>query len=285
MRLCLRGESAGGLTQLTTPASDPMNERSSYAQEGARCRGVYPASGLGGAAVERLAADQDRAGAGCDAVVVRRGPRRAVGLTVAAIVAVARALAAAGAGRCRGDVGDRRRCNSARYFAFAHVAVAWVPAGRTAILANTTTIWIVPLSLVFLHERIPPRRWVAAGLGLAGVVVLMSPLAIDWTSPQRADRPCVPADAPPVPGRWRSSSRARRGRRCRCSSCCRGASASVAAAVAAGVVAGTAWHAGIQPASWWALGLYRAGGGTARDMVRDGGDREAAGAWCRPSGS
>jgi O-acetylserine/cysteine efflux transporter len=47
----------------------------------------------------------------------------------------------------------------AGYFAFAHVAVAWVPAGRTAILANTTTIWIVPLSLVFLHERIPPRRW------------------------------------------------------------------------------------------------------------------------------
>ena len=71
----------------------------------------------------------------------------------------------------------------AGYFAFAHVAVAWVPAGRTAILANTTTIWIVPLSLVFLHEQIPPRRWVAAGIGLAGVVVLISPWAIDWTSP------------------------------------------------------------------------------------------------------
>ncbi len=68
------------------------------------------------------------------------------------------------------------------YFALAHEAVAWVPAGRTAILANTTTIWVVPLSLIFLHERIPPRRWTAAGLGLAGVVVLMSPWAIDWTS-------------------------------------------------------------------------------------------------------
>jgi drug/metabolite transporter (DMT)-like permease len=68
------------------------------------------------------------------------------------------------------------------YFALAHEAVAWVPAGRTAILANTTTIWIVPLSLVVLRERIPPRRWVATALGLAGVVVLMSPWAIDWTS-------------------------------------------------------------------------------------------------------
>lgn len=71
----------------------------------------------------------------------------------------------------------------AGYFAFAHVAVAWVPAGRTAILANTTTIWIVPLSLVFLHERIPLRRWLAAAIGLAGVTVLMSPWAIDWTAP------------------------------------------------------------------------------------------------------
>jgi drug/metabolite transporter (DMT)-like permease len=68
------------------------------------------------------------------------------------------------------------------YFALAHEAVAWVPAGRTAILANTTTIWVVPLSLVFLREHIPARRWLAAGLGLAGVAVLINPAAIDWSS-------------------------------------------------------------------------------------------------------
>jgi O-acetylserine/cysteine efflux transporter len=68
------------------------------------------------------------------------------------------------------------------YFALAHEAVAWVPAGRTAILANTTTIWVVPLSLIFLREPIPARRWLAAGLGLAGVAVLINPMAIDWSS-------------------------------------------------------------------------------------------------------
>ena len=68
------------------------------------------------------------------------------------------------------------------YFALAHEAVAWVPAGRTAILANTTTIWVVPLSLIFLREHIPARRWLAACLGLAGVGVLINPLAIDWSS-------------------------------------------------------------------------------------------------------
>jgi drug/metabolite transporter (DMT)-like permease len=69
------------------------------------------------------------------------------------------------------------------YFALAHEAVAWVPAGRTAILANTTTVWIVPLSLLILREHIPLRRWLAAALGLAGIAVLVNPLAIDWASP------------------------------------------------------------------------------------------------------
>ncbi len=70
----------------------------------------------------------------------------------------------------------------AAYFALAHEAVSWLPAGRTAILANTTTIWVVPLSLLILKEHIPPRRWLAAGMGLAGVAVLMNPWATDWRS-------------------------------------------------------------------------------------------------------
>lgn len=73
-------------------------------------------------------------------------------------------------------------CQFGLYFAFAHEAVAWVTAGRTAILANTTTIWVVPLSLIFLREHIPGRRWLAVGFGLAGVLILMSPWAIDWSS-------------------------------------------------------------------------------------------------------
>jgi O-acetylserine/cysteine efflux transporter len=70
----------------------------------------------------------------------------------------------------------------AGFFALTHAAMAWVPAGRTAILSNATTIWIVPLSMLVLRERISPRRWLAAALGVFGVVVLMGPWAIDWSS-------------------------------------------------------------------------------------------------------
>ena len=68
----------------------------------------------------------------------------------------------------------------AAFFAFAHLAVAWVPAGRTAVLANTTTIFVVPLSVVVLGETITPRRWLATVVGLAGIAVLVGPWAIDW---------------------------------------------------------------------------------------------------------
>ncbi len=71
----------------------------------------------------------------------------------------------------------------AAFFALVHTAVAWVPAGRTAILSNATLIWTVPLSLLLLHEAIPVRRWIAAVLGFAGVVVLSGPWAIDWSAP------------------------------------------------------------------------------------------------------
>jgi len=71
----------------------------------------------------------------------------------------------------------------AAFFAFAHEAVAYVPAGRTTILCNVTTIFIAPLSLLVLREAIPPRRWIAAGLGVLGPAVLVSPSSIPWSAP------------------------------------------------------------------------------------------------------
>ncbi|MCU0887555.1 MAG: DMT family transporter [Rubritepida sp.] len=69
------------------------------------------------------------------------------------------------------------------FFAFSHAAIALIPAGRTAILGNVTIFWLVPLSVWLLAERISPLRWAAAGVGLAGVVVMMGPWAIDWSAP------------------------------------------------------------------------------------------------------
>ncbi|MGI4953110.1 MAG: DMT family transporter [Janthinobacterium lividum] len=68
------------------------------------------------------------------------------------------------------------------FFALAHAAVAWVPAGRTAILSNATLVWTVPITVLVMRETISPRRWLAAALSAAGVAVLIGPWAIDWHS-------------------------------------------------------------------------------------------------------
>ena len=69
------------------------------------------------------------------------------------------------------------------FFLFTHAAIALVPAGRTAILGNVTIYWLIPLSVWLLGEVVSAQRWAAAGLGLLGVAVMMSPWAIDWGAP------------------------------------------------------------------------------------------------------
>jgi len=71
----------------------------------------------------------------------------------------------------------------ATFFALTHVALSYVPAGRSSILSNATTIWIAPLTVLLLHERVPARRWTAAALGMIGTVVLIGPWAIDRRAP------------------------------------------------------------------------------------------------------
>jgi len=63
------------------------------------------------------------------------------------------------------------------FFALTHVALAFIPAGRMAILCNVTVFWLIPLSVWLLGERVSPAQWVAVGVGLLGVGVLMQP----WT--------------------------------------------------------------------------------------------------------
>ena len=61
------------------------------------------------------------------------------------------------------------------------VGLELVPAGRSAVLAYTTPLWVAPGASLFLGERLTPRRLVGVIIGLTGLVVLFNPLAFDWT--------------------------------------------------------------------------------------------------------
>lgn len=109
----------------------------------------------------------------------------------AALAALVAALLLAVLGRLRLPAAEDRRAvfflglfQLGGFFALTHLAVALVPAGRTAVLSNVVTYWLIPLSVLVLGEKVSLQRWLAAGLGLAGAGVLIGPWAVDWTDRQ-----------------------------------------------------------------------------------------------------
>ena len=51
--------------------------------------------------------------------------------------------------------------------------LAHLPSGRAAILAYTMPAWAIPLSLLFLGERLTARKLLGLGLGMAGMALLV----------------------------------------------------------------------------------------------------------------
>ncbi len=61
------------------------------------------------------------------------------------------------------------------------IGLQFIPAGRSAILAYTSPLWVLPAAILFFGEKL--TRWRALGMmsGLAGLVVLLNPASIDWS--------------------------------------------------------------------------------------------------------
>ena len=64
--------------------------------------------------------------------------------------------------------------------AMMNLALPYIPAGRSSILAYTIPLWVVPVMLV--AARVLPTRaeLVGLALGLTGLLLLINPVAIDW---------------------------------------------------------------------------------------------------------
>jgi drug/metabolite transporter (DMT)-like permease len=57
-----------------------------------------------------------------------------------------------------------------------------MPAGRAAVLAYTTPLWVVPGALLFLGERLNRLKSAGLALGITGVLILFNPLSFDWSN-------------------------------------------------------------------------------------------------------
>lgn len=68
--------------------------------------------------------------------------------------------------------------------ALIHLALQFVDAGRSAILAYTTPLWVAPMAVALLGERLGAGKLAGLVLGLGGVGVLFNPTAFDFSNPQ-----------------------------------------------------------------------------------------------------
>ncbi|MGC7406931.1 DMT family transporter [Pandoraea pneumonica] len=60
------------------------------------------------------------------------------------------------------------------------ISLQYVSAGRSAVLAYTTPLWVMPAARLWLGEELTPRRLVGIAFGLLGIAVMFNPMAFDW---------------------------------------------------------------------------------------------------------
>jgi len=59
----------------------------------------------------------------------------------------------------------------------------YVDAGRSSILAYTTSLWVIPLAALVLRERLSLLKFGGFVLAMGGVCVLFNPFGFEWTDP------------------------------------------------------------------------------------------------------
>jgi drug/metabolite transporter (DMT)-like permease len=63
------------------------------------------------------------------------------------------------------------------------LALQWVPAGRSAVLAYTSVLWAPIGAAVFLGETLSRRRMLGLGLGISGLIAIFNPFTFQWGDP------------------------------------------------------------------------------------------------------
>jgi drug/metabolite transporter (DMT)-like permease len=61
------------------------------------------------------------------------------------------------------------------------LALQFVPAGQSTVLAYTSVLWAPLFAALFLGERLSLRRAAALGLGVLGLLVIFNPATFDWS--------------------------------------------------------------------------------------------------------
>jgi len=66
------------------------------------------------------------------------------------------------------------------YILLTNLGLAYLPAGRSSLLAYTTPLWVMPPAILIFHEEAGFLKWAGFVLGIGGLLLLMSPWEMNW---------------------------------------------------------------------------------------------------------
>lgn len=69
------------------------------------------------------------------------------------------------------------------YILLTNLGLAYLPAGRSSLLAYTTPLWVMPIAIFLFREPINLLKWVGFAFGIIGLVLLLSPWEMKWNDP------------------------------------------------------------------------------------------------------
>ncbi len=72
-------------------------------------------------------------------------------------------------------------CMMGAFVVLSHIGMQWVEAGRATLLVYTVPLWVTPIAVAVLRERLSRARLLGLVVGLAGLAILFNPLGFDWT--------------------------------------------------------------------------------------------------------
>jgi drug/metabolite transporter (DMT)-like permease len=61
-----------------------------------------------------------------------------------------------------------------------NTGLSYVGAGRSAILAYSTPIWVTPMAALFFGEAVTGLKIIGVLLGVSGILILFAPASLDW---------------------------------------------------------------------------------------------------------
>jgi drug/metabolite transporter (DMT)-like permease len=67
------------------------------------------------------------------------------------------------------------------YILLTSIGLTYLPAGKSALLAYTTPLWVMPIATLFFHEESGLSRWIGFIIAVAGLTILIEPWKLNWS--------------------------------------------------------------------------------------------------------